>query len=114
MQFIRLYTGEDGCSHFEELTIGSSDTAYGLMTAPLNVDQMIFGETEAEEISWHNPPAPQYVIMLQGEMEIEIGDGTKKIFSVGDILLAEDLTGQGHITRTKPAGIKKYMCITKG
>ena len=32
-------------------------------------------------------------------MDIEIGDGTVKRLGVGDILIAEDLTGQGHGTR---------------
>jgi uncharacterized cupin superfamily protein len=37
--------------------------------------------------------------MLSGEMEVEIGDGSKRRFKAGDVLLAEDTTGQGHITR---------------
>ncbi|SVD86514.1 uncharacterized protein METZ01_LOCUS439368 [marine metagenome] len=32
-------------------------------------------------------------------MEFEIGDGTKRQFGIGDVILAEDITGQGHITR---------------
>lgn len=32
-------------------------------------------------------------------MEIGIGDGTKWIFSPGDMLQVEDLDGQGHNTR---------------
>ena len=113
MKFIRLYTGNDGQSHFEELSLESSDSPYGRITSPLNVEHVMFGETEAEEISWHNPPVPQYVIMLKGEMEIEVGDGSKKVFYEGDILLAEDTTGQGHMTRTPNVGAKKYMVITK-
>tara|TARA_B100000315_G_C14370102_1_gene492558 strand:+ start:487 stop:627 length:141 start_codon:yes stop_codon:yes gene_type:complete len=33
-------------------------------------------------------------------MEIGIGDGTKRMFSPGDILQVEDLDGQRHITRS--------------
>jgi hypothetical protein len=32
-------------------------------------------------------------------VDIEIGDGTVKRLEAGDILIAEDITGQGHITR---------------
>ena len=32
-------------------------------------------------------------------MEIEIGDGSKCILDPGDVLVAEDLTGKGHIRR---------------
>ena len=33
------------------------------------------------------------------EAEIEVGDGTVARIGPGDVVLAEDLTGQGHITR---------------
>ena len=32
-------------------------------------------------------------------VEIECGDGTTRRFGVGDVLLADDTTGQGHISR---------------
>ena len=37
---------------------------------------------------------------LSGQMEIGIGDGSERIFNPGDILQVEDLTGQGHTTRS--------------
>jgi hypothetical protein len=39
------------------------------------------------------------VVTLSGIGEIECGDGSRRRFGPGDILLAEDTTGQGHITR---------------
>ena len=33
-------------------------------------------------------------------MEIGIGDGTTRGFGRGDVVLADDLTGQGHTTRS--------------
>jgi len=38
------------------------------------------------------------VITLEGQAEIGLGDGTKRIFNPGDVLLADDLTGKGHTT----------------
>ena len=32
-------------------------------------------------------------------MEIEIGDGSKRVLEPGDVLVTEDLIGKGHITR---------------
>ncbi len=37
--------------------------------------------------------------MMAGQLEIESGDGTKRVLDPGDVLVAEDLTGKGHITR---------------
>ncbi len=39
-------------------------------------------------------------VALSGQMETGIGDGSKRIFNPGDILQVEDLTGQGHTTRS--------------
>jgi hypothetical protein len=47
----------------------------------------------------HTAPRRQYLITLQGGVEIGIGDGTVKTFGAGDVMLADDLTGRGHTTR---------------
>ena len=108
MKYTRIYTGTDDQSHFENLTFDLYDISIGKITAKLPTEGLFFGEIEdVKEVSWHNPPVAQFVIMLQGAMEIEIGDGTKRIFNTGDIVLATDTVGQGHITRT--ASIEKHI-----
>lgn len=112
MKFTRLFTGPDNQSHFEKKAFELFDITIGKLTAQLPVDGLFFGEiTDVDEITWHNTPAPQFIIMLEGSMEIEIGDGSKKVFHTGDILLAEDTTGQGHVTRATSAGRRRYMMI---
>lgn len=74
---------------------------------------MIFRETAGSyDYSWHTAPRRQYVVMLEGEVEIEIGDGTKRIFGTGEILLAEDTTGQRHISRAVAGKPRKSLFIT--
>lgn len=111
MKITRLFTGEDQKSHFQETTLNLSDAEYGKLTDPIAVKNVFFGEIDALETDWHNPPGRQYIIMLNGAAEIEVGDGTKKIFNPGDILLAEDITGQGHMTRAASDGLKRYLTI---
>ena len=48
---------------------------------------------------WHTAPRKQYVITLSGRGEIELSDGKKIPLGPGRILLLEDLTGKGHISR---------------
>ena len=48
---------------------------------------------------WHHPTRRQYLIVLEGRMEVTCGDGSSRQFQPGDVLLAEDMTGQGHQTR---------------
>lgn len=103
MKYKRLFTGADGQSHFEDAKLEANS---------FPTTSVIFGDaTDIQEITWHHPPAPQFVIMLQGAMEIEVGDGTKRVFNPGDILLAADTTGQGHITRAASSGKRTYMVV---
>ena len=95
---IRLFTGDDGQAHFENLNVPAGETE----TVSLKPGaDMTFRSSPAGSFSdWHNAPRLQYVIVLSGQMEIGIGDGTKRVLDPGDILQVEDLTGQGHTTRS--------------
>ncbi len=96
MAIVRLYTGDDGQTHMEELDLADHPE----LTAQHNVTGVTFRETPAGRFSdWHNAPRRQYVINLSGEVEIGLGDGTVKRFGPGHVTLAEDLTGKGHTTR---------------
>lgn len=101
MRITRIYTGTDGESHFEDKDVPltgrtKSDRRSELQKAA----GIIFRETGGEyDLNWHNAPRRQYIINLSGQVEIEIGDGTKRRFGPGDILLAEDTKGKGHISR---------------
>jgi hypothetical protein len=48
---------------------------------------------------WHVAPRRQLVITLSGRGEIEVSGGKKISVGPGNMELAEDLTGKGHITR---------------
>lgn len=92
MKITRIYTGNDGESHFEEIEVQPEK----LQAA----EGILFRVGPPGQVQdWHPAPRRQYVITLAGRAEIEIGDGTKKRFGPGDIMLADDLTGRGHITR---------------
>ncbi|MCH8333821.1 hypothetical protein IIC65_07805 [Candidatus Sumerlaeota bacterium] len=101
IKVIRIFTGEDNQTHVEELNVELSRRgAGGGLSEPVDVTSLIFRRTPADYfIDWHNAPRRQYVITLSGEAEVELGDGTKVALRPGTILLAEDVEGQGHISR---------------
>lgn len=112
MKVTRIFTGPDEKSHFETIDLPLIEAKVGKVTAPIPVEKIVFGEIEdVQEITWHNPPCRQYIIMLEGSMEIETGNGHKQTFKAGDILLSEDTTGQGHITRAINTEKRKYLAI---
>ena len=99
MQVVRIYTGDDGESHFEELELPFEAVANAERTAAQNANSVYFSRTQPGNfIDWHPAPRRQYVITLEGQAEIGLGDGTKRIFNPGDVLMADDLTGRGHTT----------------
>lgn len=95
---VRLYTGEDGQAHFEDLNVPAGETEIVALQAGADMTYRRFLDGTFSD--WHNAPRVQYVITLSGQMEIGIGDGTKRMFNPGDILQVEDLDGQGHTTRS--------------
>ena len=96
MGIIRLYTGEDGQSHLEELDLNSHPG----LTEPVGTSSISFRESPPGRfVDWHNAPRRQYVITLTGEVEYGFEDGTVHRYGPGHVTLAEDLTGKGHTTR---------------
>lgn len=47
---------------------------------------------------WRPAPRKQYVLVLDGALEVEAGTGEKRVFRPGSILLVTDTTGRGHRT----------------
>ena len=100
MKLTRIFTGGDKQSHFEDLDIPLAAAQYGRMSELVPAIGVIFRETPAGgALDFHPAPRRQLVITLSGLGEIECGDGSRRRFGPGEIMLAEDTTGQGHITR---------------
>ncbi len=97
MIYVRIYSGEDGQSHFEVLSPPTGPVEQPPMQPASGITFRRF--EPGEFIDWHPAPRRQYVITLSGQVEIGIGDGTVRPFGPGDVLLAEDLTGKGHTSR---------------
>ncbi len=98
IRLVRLFTGDDGESHFTDgrVELGPS----GAPSARSEVDgaaAVSFEEsTSGSSLSWHNAPERQYVITLSGRLEFETRLGERFTITPGDVLLAEDTTGGGH------------------
>ena len=103
MKITSVYSGSDGESHFKdiELTFKKEKTGSASITKPVKATEVFFREAEGtDDVDWHTAPWRQLVIVLKGELEIEVADGSKRRFSPGDVLLAEDTTGHGHLSRS--------------
>ena len=101
MKYFRIYSGPDGESHFEDVEVELSSGATGSdLSALIPATGVIFRRSSADQyIDWHPAPRRQFVITLSGEAEVEASDGEVRRIGPGTVMLAEDTTGKGHITR---------------
>jgi mannose-6-phosphate isomerase-like protein (cupin superfamily) len=116
----RVYTGADGKSHITEETLPmkpfrDAEGAHG-ETSPMQPTAGIAFRVAPPGyvLDWHCAPRRQYSISLSGTAEIEVGDGTVARIGPGDVVLAEDLTGQGHVTRVIGREPRFYAIVPLG
>ena len=97
MQIVRVYSGDDGESHFEDLTPDQlAEIVFPIGNGPIT----LFRRPSPSSSDYHTAPRRQYVVNMSGIAEFETADGTKRRLMPGDVLIAEDLTGHGHIARS--------------
>lgn len=103
MRITRIYADEHGGSRFGELEIALHDAGQiGRLSDPIPAGSVIFRANPPEyDYDWHTAPQRQFIVLLDGEIEIEVSSGEprKRIFHGGDVLLMEDTAGRGHRTR---------------
>jgi quercetin dioxygenase-like cupin family protein len=95
---VRMWTGSDGDSLFEEGSIQMTEGARGdFVGSPAEAVVVSFQETESGgSYEWHQDPVPRFVITLSGTLEFETKSGATFTIRPGDVLLAQDDSGSGH------------------
>ena len=111
----RLYTGDDAQSHFENIEIAMEDNIVGHISKTYGANGIVFRETsESYDYDFHVAPARQYVVNLEGAVEITVRSGEKRVFEAGEVFICEDTTGQGHISRAVNGQVRRSLFITLG
>ena len=113
----RVYSHPSGQSRVEEVPLAmkpfvDTEGAHGQGTPMQTATGIVFRVSPPGYVlNWHCAPRRQYSISLSGTAEIEVGDGTVARVGPGDVVLAEDLTGQGHITRVVGSEPRFYAIV---
>ena len=110
----RVYSDSNGDTRFEDISIPLNDAGeIGRLSAGIPVTSIIFREVEPTyDYDFHNAPQKQYLILIDGAIEIETTLGEKRSFQAGDVLLLEDTEGKGHRTRNLQPVKRKSIFIT--
>lgn len=106
MKYARLFAGENGESHFDEVEIEFNLADHVPGAAPLELsgtltaDQLGFMRAPAGWASdFHVATSRSIFVVLDGEWEVTASDGESRRFAGSSVLLVEDTSGKGHTSR---------------
>jgi len=106
MKYTKIFADQKGESHFKDVEIKLEPTDFAPPAPPLMLSQFSPATRYAFSVfpsgwfgDWHPTPKRQIFFFLSGEMEVQVGDGEVRHFSPGSVVLVEDTSGRGHVSR---------------
>jgi hypothetical protein len=113
VKITRVGVSADGGSRFDDVHIDLDDAGeIGRLSQPWPATAVVFRENDpGYELNWHCAPRRQLIVLLDGEIEVEVTSGESRRFRGGAVLLMEDTTGTGHRTRTVSPGARRSLFI---
>ena len=116
MIITRLYNDEKGESHFTDIEVEIFDSGnIGKLSEKFPVNEIIFREPSGDyKYDFHNAPQRQFIILLEGEIQIETSLGEVRNFKAGEVLLVEDTEGKGHKTKSVDGNLRRSIFVTLG
>ncbi|CAM9932530.1 unnamed protein product [Discosporangium mesarthrocarpum] len=90
-----------GLSYFGEKEVPMGAPAeIGTLSQLIGGTGVIFRETPGEyDFDFHVAPTRQFVVSLDAGVDIEVSNGTRRVFPAGTVMFLEDTWGQGHRSR---------------
>ncbi len=94
----RILCLEDGSSAFEDMVFDFAMAhEHGRETAVLPAQAIAFVWTAPGlDLDWHNASRERLILVLDGELEVEVTNGERRTFGPGHILNPTDRHGTGH------------------
>lgn len=118
VSYHRIFADGQGGSHFDTVRVGQTLAAGAPPAAPFYVS----ADSPAAKYrfytfqpgwvgDWHPCPARQFLALMSGSVEMETTDGTIRRLGPGDLVLLEDTTGKGHVTRNTGNGYAIFLVV---
>jgi len=101
MRIHNIYVDDAGETHWRDIEVKWVEERNGSkLSARLPVTGIIFRETAGDyDLSWHPAPRRQYIINLDGGVQITASDGEARQIGAGEVILVEDVRGKGHLSK---------------
>ena len=116
MRIHNLYEDENGESHFRDIEVEWEETrGFSSYSARIPVSGLIFRETQADyDMDWHPAPRRQYIINLDGGVQLTASDGESRVIGAGEVILVEDVSGKGHLSKSVESKIRHSIFVPIG
>ncbi len=113
MRIHNLYEDEDGQSHFRDIEVEwTSEGRGGKLSDRLPATGIIFRQVQPYyELDWHSAPRRQYIINLDAGVQITASDGEARIIGAGEVILVEDISGKGHLSKAVDEKIRHCIFV---
>lgn len=116
--YVHLYSDANGVSHFRDETVRlqsiagphGPDGALATYTLAGNGGAQLLSLKQGAREDWHTAPRRMFLIVVQGTAEVTASDGEVRRFGPGSVILMDDTTGKGHITRN--VGSMDHVAVT--
>ena len=102
MRIHNIYVDDAGETHWRDVEVAWVQERNGSkLSERLPATGIIFRETGGDyDLSWHPAPRRQYIINLDAGVELTASDGESRKIGAGEIVLVEDTSGKGHLSKS--------------
>jgi hypothetical protein len=113
MRIHNLYVDANGETHFRDIEVAwVEERNFSKLSARLPATGIIFRETSADyDLDWHPAPRRQYIINLDGGVKITASDGESRVIGAGEVLLVEDTSGKGHLSKSVGGKLRRSIFV---
>ncbi len=103
MRCLHLHGDADGETHLTEIEFPVRETYAGVVRGISDIPAVTMGMgaflERKPDVGMHHAPRRQFLVVLQGELELLTSLDAREVLRPGDVLLADDLDTKGHISR---------------
>jgi len=113
MRIHNLYVDATGETHFRDIEVAwVEQREFSKYSARLPATGIIFRETTGDyDLDWHPAPRRQYIINLEGAVQITASDGESRVIGAGEVLLVEDTSGRGHLSKAVAGQMRRSIFV---
>ena len=113
MRIHNLYVDDAGETHFRDIEVEwAHEGLGGKLSRRQPATGIIFRETAGDyDLDWHPAPRRQYIVNLDAGVQITASDGETRLIGAGEVILVEDVTGKGHLSKAVSGQIRHSIFI---